>query len=100
MTAFASRQRDMRLEGTSFRNEAAGKGGRGYALLKMEQLWGELYASDENSGAFEATQLFKANRNRLRLQRTQARDHAGELFRAGVAKKLQGDVPGFRRGPA
>ena len=97
---FAARQRDMRLEGTSFRNEAAGLGGRGDTLLEQEQFGGGPYAGDENSGALEAVQSFKADGNGRRVQRAQARDDAGELIGACIAEKLQGDVPGFGRGPA
>ena len=85
VTAFAARQRDMRLEGTSLGDEAAGLGGRDDAFMKQEQLRRKADTGKENSGAIEAAKLLKANRNRRRVQRTQASDNAGKLFRAGVA---------------
>ena len=99
MMAFAARQRDMRLKATSLWDKAAGLGGRGDTFMKQEQLGREPNAGKENSRALKAAHLLQANRYGWRMQRTQARDYAGVLFRAGIAQKLQGDVPGFRRGP-
>jgi len=100
LPAFAARQRDVRLEGASFGEKAARLGGRGDALLKQEQFGREPNAGDEDSGALEAVQSFKADGNGRRVKGAQARDDTGELIRAGVAEELQSDVPGFGRGPA
>src|ERR1035437_10101691 len=100
MMAFAARQSDMRLEGASLGNEAAGQGGCGDTFLKQEQFGREPDSGDENPGALEAAKFLQANRNGWRVQRAQARDNTFVLFRVGVAQKLQGDVPGFGRGPA
>ena len=100
LPAFTARQSDMRLKGTSFRNEATGLGCRDDTFLKQEQLGREPDSGAANSGALEAAKFLQADRNGRQVQRTQARDDTCALFRTGIAQKLQGEVPGFRRCPS
>ena len=54
----------------------------------------------ENSRAIKEAQLVQLNWDRRRMQFAQARDDAFILRLAGVAKKLQGDVPRLGRRPS
>jgi 23S rRNA (guanosine2251-2'-O)-methyltransferase len=98
--AFAARQRDVRLVGARLGSEAAEPGCRADALLKQEQLRREPDRDNQDSGAGEELQLLKCDGNRGQMQLAEPRGHAFVLFRAGIAEKLQSDVPRFRRCPA
>jgi hypothetical protein len=97
--AFAARESDVGLVGASLGDEPAARRGGYDVFLKLKQLRREPDRGDENPGAKDA-QPFQLHRNGREMQFVKARDEARVLFRSGVAEKLEGDMPGFRRCPA
>ena len=95
--AFAARQSDVRLVRARLGSEAAERCCRADLLLKQEQLRRGPDRDDQDSGAGEEVQPLKSDGNRGRMQLAEPRGHAFVLFRAGIAEKLQSDVPRFRR---
>jgi len=66
--SFASRERDVGLEGTSLGNEAAKLGRCGDTFLKQKQFWLRPDTGKENPGAIEEAQPLKPNGNRRQTQ--------------------------------
>jgi hypothetical protein len=100
LLAFAARQGDVGLVGASFGGNPATRRGSYDIFLKLKQLGREPDSGNENPGVVEDAQTFQLHRNGRRTQLVQARDQARVLFRSGIAEKLEGDMPGFRRRPA
>ena len=98
--AFAARQGDVGLVGTSFGGKSAARRGGYDVFLKLKQLGRGPDSGNENPGVVEDAQTLQLHRNGRQMQFVQARDQAGVLFRSGIAEKLEGDMPGLRRRPA
>src|ERR1035441_1426948 len=98
--AFAARQSDVRLVGARLGSEAAEPGCRADPLLKQAQLRRGPDRDDQDSGAGEELQPLKSDGNGGQMQLAEPRGHAFVLLRAGIAEKLQSNVPRFRPCPA
>src|SRR5260370_32073296 len=88
------------MEGASLGHESAQTGRCRDGLLKREKFGSEPDTDKEARGAIEESQRLKPYRNGRRTQFTKPRGEALKFFRAGIAQKLESDVPRFRRCPA
>jgi hypothetical protein len=91
--ALAARERDVGMVGTSLGDKPAKPGRTGDTLLKRAQFGRENDTCKENSSAIKEVQFLKLDRNGRRLQLAKPRDDAFVLREAGIAEKLQSDVP-------
>ena len=98
--ALATGESDMGLVGTSLGDEPAKPCGLGDAPLQQEQFGRDPDGNDEYPGPLEETQPFKLYADRRQAQFTQSRDNAVVFLAAGIAQKLQRNVPGFGSRPA
>lgn len=98
--AFASRERDMGMIGTSFSGKSALGCRGGNDSLKRAELRSNLHVREKNCGAIKKTQRLNLQRKWLQAQFSQSRHNAGGLFLRTISQKLQSDMPGFGSGPA
>jgi hypothetical protein len=88
------------MKGTVFRGEATMRRGCGDTLLKAKQLIRNRDVGEENSSPIKNTEVLKRDCNRRRAHFSQPCDEAGVLLRRRIPKKLQSNMPRFRRSPA
>ena len=97
---FPAGERDVGMVGAHLRCESAGRGSSRDGLLEREELWGDGDVDEEDPGAIEGVECTESNLDGWVAQLAQVRSDAFVLLRCGAAEELQGDVPGFWRGPA
>ena len=98
--AFAARQRDVGLIGPALGSKPAKRRRLSDSLLKQKQLRRDPDAGKEDPGTFKAAKFLKPYLNRPQTQLVQLRNNAFVLLRAGIAQKLDRDVPRFTSRPA
>ena len=98
--ALTACESDVGLVGAGFGDKPATRRRGHDALLQLKQLGREPNSGDENPGVVEGAESFDLYWNGRRTQLVQACDKARELLRAGIAEKLEGNMPCFRRRPA
>ena len=90
---FGASQCDVRMERADLGDETADGGGYCDSIGEGDQFGSEPDVGIEDAGAIEETQLCEMNRDRRGTHFTEACDKAAQLFRLGVAQKLESDVP-------
>jgi len=91
---------DVGVVGAGFRDEAAGGGGGNNALLEGDERGSEMDAGKEDAGAVKEAEGFELNGDGRGREGAKAGEDAVVLRGGGGAEELEGDVPGFGRGPA
>ena len=97
---FGACKGDVGLVGPRLGDEAAWGGGSNDGLLKNQQRRSKFDVGEEDSRSIEGPGCFETDGDVGQADFAKALDEAVVLLLIGAAEKLEGDVPGFRRGPS
>lgn len=93
-------ERDVGMVRAALRLESAGGDGGADLLLQAAELRGEFDAGNQDSGAGEDRERQQADGERRGVELAEAGDEGLVLRGSGGAEEGEGDMPGFRSGPA